>query len=92
MEDLAAKDLVDFMLTRANKSRYRASLDMGRRGQYLDAVKRKGGSLGLEVSSELAEVCGCDLLIADHKSGEILARIVPRDSDTDSTESTTGKG
>ena len=79
MKELRAKDAAVFLTDKAGLSNYKASLMMGAKQQYLDAIKRRGGTLRLDTAARLAEVCGCDLLIADHESGEVLARIVARD-------------
>lgn len=50
---------------------------MGRAGQYVDTLIRRGSVPSVDVAAALADVCGCDLVVRDRATGEDVATIDP---------------
>lgn len=81
MEDRDARDLIDVLIDHAGTTLWRASRAMDRPGQYLDSVRRRGGTMRTDTLARLADVCGADVVLVDRASGEGIARVRPPERD-----------
>lgn len=70
-------DLIATLLAWAHLSLWGGSKLMGRSGPYLDSAVRRGVIPSVAIAAELADVCGCDLIIRDRATGETVATIEP---------------
>lgn len=79
MRDIEPAEYIQTVTDHARVSKWGASKAMGRAGQYLDAQTRRGSVQSVAVAADLADVCGCDLVVRDRETGEDVARIAPPD-------------
>lgn len=83
------QDTAQTLIDHAGLSRWGASLAMGRKGPYIDALIRRGSVPRLDVAAEIANACGCDLVAVDRQTGERVAVIDPARRDQPSDEPST---
>jgi hypothetical protein len=70
-------DLIATLLAWAHITLWTGSKSMGRKGPYLDSYIRRASVPSVTVAAELADVCGCDIIIRDRATGETVATIEP---------------
>lgn len=71
------RDVAQLLIDHAGLSKWGASRAMGRAGQYVDTLIRRGSVPSVDVAAALADVCGCDLVVRDRATGEDVATIDP---------------
>lgn len=77
MSFIDPRELIAVVLAWAGLTKWGGSKAMGRAGQYLDAMARRGSIPSIAVAAELCDVCGCDLVVRDRATGEDVAVVAP---------------
>lgn len=74
---MQGKDVARALVEHGGLTLWSASKALGRSGQYLDTVARRGSVPSLDTAAAIADVCGCDLVLVDRATGDTVARVDP---------------
>lgn len=72
---MQARDLFSALLDRSGMSARSLSLSLGKAETW--ARNSRGRDTKLSTAATLADIAGCDLVVIDRESGDIVARIDP---------------
>lgn len=70
-------DAIKVIMERSGKTAYALSVSMGRAKQYMGSLISRHTSPRADTLAEIASACGCDLIIRDRTTGEMVAMIDP---------------
>lgn len=72
MDRVRGNQLAQALIEHAGLGKWSASRAMGRAGQYVDTLIRRGNVPSVDVAADLADVCGFDLCAINRETGERL--------------------